>query len=34
MLTIGLAWYYADSNPPVSAPGLRMLERIFAASAA
>jgi aminoglycoside phosphotransferase (APT) family kinase protein len=31
---MGLAWYYADSNPPMSALGLRTLERIFAASAA
>jgi aminoglycoside phosphotransferase (APT) family kinase protein len=31
---IGLPWYYADSNPPMSALGLRTLERIFAASAA
>jgi len=29
---MGLVWYYADSNPPMSALGLRTLERIFAAS--
>lgn len=31
---MGLPWYYASSNPPMSALGLRTLERIFAASAA
>lgn len=31
---MGLAWYYADSNPPMSALALQTLERIFAASAA
>jgi aminoglycoside phosphotransferase (APT) family kinase protein len=30
--SIGLPWYYADSNPSMSALGLRTLERIFAAS--
>jgi aminoglycoside phosphotransferase (APT) family kinase protein len=29
---MGLAWYYIDSNPPMSALGLRTIERIFAAS--